>query len=42
MIVRGLIIALLCLTVTFPVGRRPLLPLYAVARSVGVNVRLVS
>ena len=42
MIVRGLIIVLLCLTVTFPVGRRPLLPLYAVARSVGVNVRLVS
>ena len=41
-LVTGFVNALLCLTVTFPVGRRPLLPLYAVASSVGVKVRLVS
>ena len=38
----GLLNALLCLTVTSPFGRRPLLTLYAFSRSFGVKVRLVS
>ena len=37
-----LVNAILCLTVTEPVGSKPLLLLYAVASSVGVKVRLVS